>query len=126
MPVFTKQLGNINYGNQQDALRAMADHIRYLQEQLEWQLSNLDSRNINEIDTSQTSISSSTGGTNISGDSVLIKGKNGEMFEVGVDANGALKFTINGKDGHQMIYLNSDGNLIITEKTSVTVDGGTW
>lgn len=126
MPVFTKQLGNINYSNQQEALAAMANHIRYLQEQLEWQLSNLDSSNINEIDTSQTNISSSTGGTSIGGDSLTIKGKNGELFEVGIGSNGVLMFTLNGKDSTQMLYLDNEGKLVLTENTTVTIDGGDW
>lgn len=126
MPVFTKQLGNINYGNQQEALAAMANHIRYLQEQLEWQLSNLDSSNINEIDTSQTNISSSTGGTNISSDGISVKGKNGEKFEAGVASNGAFTFVLNGKDGRQMLYIDNDGKLVITEHSSITIDGGEW
>lgn len=126
MPVFTKQLGNINPGNQQEALLAMANHIRYLQEQLEWQLSNLDSSNINEIDTSQTSISSSSGGTSIGGDSIAIKGKNGEKFEVGIGSDGSLVFTLNGAGGKQYIYLNTNGNLYITEHASITIDGGDW
>lgn len=126
MPVFTKQLGNINYSNQQEALAAMANHIRYLQEQLEWQLSNLDSSNINEIDTSQTNISSSTGGTSIGGDSIKIKGKNGELFEVGIGSNGVLMFTLNGKDSTQMLYLDNEGKLVLTENTTVTIDGGDW
>lgn len=126
MPVFTKQLGNINYSNQQEALAAMANHIRYLQEQLEWQLSNLDSSNINEIDTSQTNISSSTGGTSIGGDSIKIKGKNGELFEVGIGSNGVLMFTLNGKDSTQMLYLDNEGKLVLTENTTVTIDGGEW
>lgn len=126
MPIFTKQLGNVNYSNPQEALRAMANHIRYLQEQLEWQLSNLDSSNINEIDTSQTNISSSTGGTNIGGDSIAIKGKNGELFEVRITSRGELQFTLNGENGTQMLYLDNEGKLVLTENTSVTIDGGTW
>ena len=126
MPIFTKQLGNVNYSNPQEALRAMANHIRYLQEQLEWQLSNLDSSNINEIDTSQTNISSSTGGTNIGGDSIAIKGKNGELFEVRITSRGELQFTLNGENGTQMLYLDTEGKLVLTENTSVTIDGGTW
>lgn len=126
MPIFTKQLGNINYQNPQETLRAFGNHIRYLQEQLEWTLSNLDSSNINEIDTAQTNISSSTGGTNIGADGFSIKGKNGEKFEVGVGTNGAFIFTISGKNGSQMLYLNNDGNLVITNNSTITIDGGEW
>lgn len=126
MPVFTKQLGKVNYSNTQEALLAMANHIRYLQEQLEWQLSNLDSSNISEIDTSKTDISSSTGGASIGGDSLTIKGKNGELFEVGIGSNGVLMFTLNGKNGTQMLYLDNDGKLVLTDNTTVTIDGGEW
>ena len=126
MPVFTKQLGNLNYSNPQEALIAFGNHIRYIQEQLEWTLSNLDSSNINEIDTSQTNISSSTGGTNISSDGISIKGKNGEKFEAGIGSNGSFNFVLNGKDGAQMLYIDNEGNLVITQHSSITIDGGEW
>lgn len=127
MPVFTKQLGNLsNYSTTQEALIAFGNHIRYIQEQLEWTLSNLDSSNINEIDTSQTNISSSTGGTNISSDGISVKGKNGEKFEAGVASNGAFTFVLNGKDGRQMLYIDNEGKLVITEHSSITIDGGEW
>ena len=86
---------------------------------------NLDSSNISEIDTSATHISSSTGGANLSGDSVKLSGGKGEMFEVGT-VNNVFRFTLNGKDGKQMLYLTSDGQLVITNNATISIDGGEW
>ena len=46
MPVFTNQLRNIDPMNPAEAIKTMANHIRYIQEQLEYTLLNLDSTNI--------------------------------------------------------------------------------
>lgn len=123
MPIFTRQLRKMDNSTPEQAVREMANHIRYIQEQLEWTLSNLDSSNINEINVSQTNVTSS-GATNIGGDSISIKGKNGEVFEVGLGDGGAFMFTLKGKGGTQMAYLDNEGKLIITEETHITVDGG--
>ena len=68
MPIFTSQLGRLNYTDTTEAIKAMANHIRYIQEQLEYTLMNLDSSNVTELNTDETNISSSTGGTSFSGD----------------------------------------------------------
>lgn len=125
MPIFTQSLRKADWANPQDAIREMANHIRYIQEQLEYTLMNLDSSNITEIETDKTDIKSSTGGTNLSGDSVKLSGSNGEMFEVGT-VNNTFRFTLNGKNGKQIMYLTSDGQLVITGETTISVDGGEW
>ena len=58
MPVFTTQLGRLEAGDPA-ALQRLANHIRYLQETLEYTLMNLDSSNITEIETDKTDIKSS-------------------------------------------------------------------
>lgn len=125
MPIFTQSLQRIDYSNPQDALKKMANHIKYLQETLEYNLYNLDSRNINEIDLNQTTIKDSSGSTDI-GTFLYYTGKNGESFAVGKDPNNKFVFEVKGKEGKQTMYLNSSGDLIITEHTSLTVDGGEW
>ena len=125
MPIFTQQLQRIDYSNPQDALKKMASHIRYLQEGLEYKLLNLDSQNITEIDINKTAIKDSTGSTSI-GSFIYATGDNGESFTVGKNPNGDFEFAVTGKDGEQVLYLNSSGELIITEKTKLTVDGGEW
>ena len=125
MPIFTQSLQKIDVANPQDAIKKMANHIKYLQEQLEYTLLNLDSRNVIEIDTDKTTITDSSGSTNI-GSYINLTGQNGENFTVGKNSSGNFEFTVKGKGGKQTLYLNSSGELIITEHTNLTIDGGEW
>ena len=125
MPIFTQSLQRIDYSNPQDAIKKMANHIKYIQEQLEYTLLNLDSRNITEIDTDKTTISNSTGAMNI-GSYISLTGENGESFKVGKSSTGIFEFSITGKNGIQTIFLDNDGKLIIHENVNLTVDGGEW
>ena len=128
MPIFTTQLRKVDFSNSAEALREMANHIRYIQEQLEYTLMNLDSSNITEIETDKTDIKSSTGGTDLSGDSVKLSGGKGEMFEVGT-VNNVFRFTLNGRNGEQIMYMTGDGRFVITNNATITIDsidGGEW
>jgi hypothetical protein len=125
VPVFTQQLQRVDSANPQEAIKKMANHIKYIQEQLEFTLLNLDSRNIIEIDTDKTVISDSTGNTSI-GSYITLSGANGESFRVGKNQDGGFDFVINGADGKQTMYLDSLGNLIITGNTTISIDGGEW
>lgn len=125
MPIFTQQLQRVDASNPQEAIKRMVNHIKYIQEQLEYTLLNLDSRNVTEIDTDKTVITDSTGNNSL-GSYISLTGKNGESFKVGKNSSGDFDFSINGKDGKQTIYLDSSGNLIITKNTKITVDGGAW
>ena len=125
MPIFTQSLQKIDAANPQEAIKKMANHIKYIQEQLEYTLLNLDSRNINEIDIDKTTITDSTGSTSI-GSYINLTGANGESFTVGKNNKGQFEFAVKGKDGRQLMYLNSSGELIITERTNLTIDGGEW
>ena len=127
MPVFTNQLRNIDPSRPAEAIKAMANHIRYIQEQLEYTLLNLDSTNVSELDASQTTISSSTGGVNMTGTSITLNGRNGETFETGIlDGENVFRFTVKGANGAQVMYLDSDGKLIITNHATIHIDGGEW
>ena len=123
--IFTQTLQRIDAANPQEAIKKMANHLRYIQEQLEYTLSNLDSGNINEIDVDKTTITDSTGSASI-GSYTTLTGANGESFTVGKNSQGNFEFTINGKDGKQAMYLNDSGELVITERTKLTIDGGEW
>lgn len=125
MPIFTQSLQKIDASNPQEAIKKMVNHIKYIQEQLEYTLLNLDSRNINEIDIDKTTITDSSGSTNI-GSFIYLTGANGESFTVGKNPKGQFEFAVNGKDGKQTMYLNSSGELIITENSSLTINGGEW
>ena len=125
MPIFAQSLQKIDTSNPQDAIKKMANHIKYIQEQLEYTLFNLDSRNINEIDIDKTTISDSTGTTNI-GSYIHLTGANGESFTVGKNSKGQFEFSVEGKNGTQTIYLNSSGELVLTRSVNLTIDGGEW
>ena len=125
MPIFTQSLQKIDAANPTDAIKKMANHIKYIQEQLEYTLFNLDSRNISEIDVDKTTITDSTGTTNISS-FIYITGPNGESFTVGKAPTGKFEFAVKGKNGTQTMYLDSLGDLIITKHANLTIDGGEW
>lgn len=125
MPVFTQSLQRIDASNPQDAIKKMTNHIKYLQEQLEYTLLNLDSRNITEIDTDKTSITDSSGSTSI-GSYIYLTGSNKESFAAGKNPSGKFEFSVKGANGTQIMYLDSSGNLIITKHANLTIDGGEW
>ena len=124
MPIFTKAVPKVDPTNPTDAIKKFVNHLRYLQEQLEYTLINLDSRNIIEIDTDKTTISDSTGSTSI-GSYINLTGSNGESFTVG-NNKGKFEFSVKGTDGIQTLYLDSSGNLIVTKHVNLTIDGGEW
>lgn len=125
MPIFTQALQRIDTANPQEAIKKMANHIKYIQEQLEYTLLNLDSRNINEIDIDKTTITGSTSSTSI-GSFIYLTGSNGESFTVGKNPSGKFEFSVKGKNGTQTLYLDSSGNLVITKHANLTIDGGEW
>lgn len=125
MPIFTQSLQRVDTNNPQEAIKKMVNHIKYIQEQLEFTLLNLDSRNIIEIDTDKTVISDSTGSTAI-GSYITLSGEKGESFRVGKNKSGGFDFVVNGQGGVQTMYLDSAGDLIITKHANLTVDGGEW
>jgi hypothetical protein len=125
MPIFAHQLTRIDPNNPQEAILKMANHLTYLQEQLEYTLLNLDSRNINEIDTDKTVITNTTGSANI-GSYISLKGDHGESFTVGKNDKGVFEFRIKGNGGVTVISLSADGILNITKDANLAIDGGVW
>lgn len=124
--IFTQSLQRIDSTNPQDAIKKMANHIKYLQEQLEYTLMNLDSRNINEIDVDKTTIGSSSGSTQISSSFIYVSGTNGESFTVGKNPKGVFEFSVKDADGNNLMYLDSTGVFNITDTANITIDGGEW
>lgn len=122
--IFTQSLQKIDEANPQEAIKKMANHIRYLQEQLEYTLLNLDSRNISEITVEKIVVNSSSEGLNISS-FINLTGDNKESFTVGKKSNG-FEFSLKGKGGTQVLYLDSSGELNITKSANLTIDGGAW
>lgn len=55
--IFSSQLGKLDGYTQEQAVKAVANHLRKVQEELEYRLSVLDSTNVTEIDTNITKMS---------------------------------------------------------------------
>ena len=123
MPIFSQSLQKIDMANPQEAVKKLYNHVKYIQEQLEYTLLNLDSRNISEIDTDNTVITDSKGSISI-GSYLKLTGPNGESFTVGKGKSGKFEFSLNGADGKPLLYLNDSGELIIEEHTNATNNGG--
>ncbi|MBQ6103735.1 MAG: hypothetical protein IJL06_08700 [Kiritimatiellae bacterium] len=54
--IFTQKLGSLDGMDTERAVRAVANYVRALQEQLEYTLTTLDSDNVIEIDTDRTAV----------------------------------------------------------------------
>lgn len=124
--IFYKQLDKIDPSDPTKAILSMERQIRYIQDQLEYTLVNLDSSNITEIDTDITDINSPGDSESIIG-LLYLTGKNGESFKVGYDSSvNGFVFSLSGKNGTQYMYMSSGGNLVVSKNTSITIDSGTW
>lgn len=55
--IFSSQLGKLDGQTSEQAVKTIANHLRKVQEELEYRLGNLDSTNINEINTNETRMS---------------------------------------------------------------------
>lgn len=125
MPIFTQSLQRIEADKPQEAIKKMVNHLKYMQEVLEYKLLNLDSSNIAEIDTDKTTITDSTGSTNI-GSTIKLTGNNGESFTVGKNSSGQFEFSVSDGEGKKVLYLDNFGNLVLTKRANLTVNGGKW
>ena len=125
MPIFTQSLQIKETDSDQEALKKMVNHIRHIQERLEYVLYNLDSKNIAEIDTDKTTIKDSTGSASI-GSYISLSGTNGESFTVGKNAKGNFEFCVKAKNGVEIIKLDSSGNINITSSANLTINCGKW
>ena len=59
--IFSSQLGKLDGKTSEQAVRDIANHLRKIQEELEYRLMHLDSSNVSEIDASQTTIKTGSG-----------------------------------------------------------------
>ena len=91
------------------------DTLIKLYKTLSVMFSNLDSKNIKEIETGKTKISSGNGYCEIDGAQIVMRDKNGkERLKIGSDNNGNFKFTLNNTLGKNSITLSSDGNAVFS------------
>lgn len=125
MPIFTQSLQVKDTDTEQEARKKMVNHIRHIQEQLEYTLMNLDSENISEIDIDKTTITGSTSGATM-GSYINFTGSKGESFRAGKNPDGQFEFAVNGNGGTRVMYLTNAGEIAIVKRTSLAVDGGEW
>lgn len=123
--IFSGELRRLDHKNVEQSLRAMENHIRSLQEQLEYTLYNLDSTNIQSLDTALTDIISSQGGINISGDSLMLCGSDGEKIVMGAQGGG-FQLQLAGRGGQPAIYLDGSGDIVVGSAAKVYLDCGCW
>lgn len=109
MPIFTQSLRKVDMSNPSEAIKDMANHIRYIQEQLEYTLMNLDSGNIVSIDTDDTKLS----GSSITGVSELTKTVNGLASTVSIQGGNiaSLQHTVSGLSSTVSSYSGSISTL---------------
>ena len=124
MPIFTQTLQVKDTDSELVARKKIINHVKQMQDQLEYILFNLDSKNITEIDTDKTVITDSTGNNSL-GSYISLTGTNGESFTVGKNQKGQFEFVVKGKAGTAM-RMDESGNLIITGQANLTIDGGEW
>lgn len=116
MPIFSSQLGKIESQNTEQSIKVMANHLRKIQEELEYRLMHLDSTNVTEIDARETTILIEDGEGNYS---ELIRTTKELRSKIG-DAEGnlsTLQQTANGILGQ---VATANGNLA---EWSITAQG---
>ena len=124
--IFTQKLGSLDGLSAERAIRAVANYVRALQEQLEYTLTTLDSDNVIEIDTGRTSVSGADGGT-ATGDRILVKGAGGAAFSVEKTAQGGLVLRMTADDGSDVFFAGSaSGTIDLRSRSGMTIDGGSW
>lgn len=114
--IFTSQLGMLDGKTEKEAIASIANHLRRMQEELEYRLCVLDSSNITEITAGSTKIKTEDGKDLVN----LILGSDGAMSAMEQTVNG-LKVTVNsnqkGINDMQTKFVQTDKDI------SMVVDG---
>ena len=116
--IFSSSLGSVENYTTDVAIKNIANHLRKLQDELEYRLSNLDSSNINEIDTDETVFRGET--------VALISQYGDDIAELRV-ADRQLTATVTNINHSmsQTLRLAADGLTITNASGSkLTIDGG--
>lgn len=102
--IFSSQLGKLDGVSTEQDIKAISNHLRKMQDELEYRLSVLDSSNINEIDTDQTNVF-------VKGEPInnIITDQNGKlsMFEQTID--GFRKTVADYEEGYSQWTQTVDG-----------------
>lgn len=102
--IFSSQLGKLDGQNTEQSLKTVSNHVRKMQEELEYRLSVLDSSNINEINADETNIL--TGGKNINN---VLADQNGNMSALTQTVNGLSVEVSNQAGDISTLQVTADG-----------------
>ncbi len=91
-----------------------ADTLIKLYKTLSVMFSNLDSKNVKELLTGKTKISSGDGLCEISGAQILMRDKSGERLTIGADDDGNFVFILKNKEGDEALSLSSEGEAVFS------------
>lgn len=91
-----------------------ADTLIKLYKTLSVMFSNLDSKNVKELLTGKTKISSGDGLCEISGAQILMRDKSGERLTIGADDDGNFVFILKNKAGDEALTLSSEGEAVFS------------
>ena len=139
MPIFSSQLVKVEDMSPEKGIKTIANHLRKLQEELEYRLMNLDSSNINEINASETEIRIEDGDGNFSeiihvleeislrvveyeGDFAELKVKADAITEQVGDADGNLGKLEVRADAITEQVRDADGNLTTLKTTAEGIE----
>lgn len=122
MPIFTQSLRKVDWTNPSEAIKDMANHIRYIQEQLEYTLMNLDSSNITSIDTDDTQLS----GSSIEGVAELTQTVNGIASTVSVQGSNlaSLQHSVSGLSASVRDLETGEATYLRMDSSGVSVVDG--
>ena len=124
--VFSSQLGKVEEKEPQDAIHNIANHIRKIQEELEYRLSCLDSSNINEIDAGITSIYTEEGNlqsvlSDAAGNLSMLEQTAASLSSQIIDANGNISALQQTAAGLQSTVLSQGTAISTLQQTSSSI-----
>ena len=123
--IFANDLRPLDYGDLRGSLSLVENHLRAMQEQLEYTLSNLDSANVTSLDPAQTAIASAGGSMRITDEALLLTGEDGQRVELG-RRGGAFRMLLAGKGGGPALWLDGQGRVTVGGEAQINIDCGRW
>ncbi len=94
---------------------ALEEAVVKMQKSLSWLLANLDSRNVQSLNTNLTQIQSEDGSTILDGAQLIMRDTAGNLrAALGKTADGDFVFAIYAADGTPAICMNEDGNAVFS------------
>ena len=124
--IFSRQLEKLDKENLSRSVQLIANHVRMLQEQLEYTLTALDSDNIIEINTAKTAVATADGDT-ATGDGIRIRSGDGALFSVEKTQAGKMIFSLSDTLGREAVRFSSQTGVIeLKRRSDITLNCGEY